>query len=132
MNPYKFLTIALSIWSVATFCIWYYEYREYTYSGKYDTIPFKSDDILEYKTNYYYSNEHVETVYHHTRTISDSYQPQNTVGKYISLFGYKYNSFEQYLCFRLPLILVILFPMLGMISCVFDELKKDWLKKKSQ
>lgn len=134
MNPYKFLTIALSIWSIVTFTIWYYEYHEYTYTGKYDTIPFKSDDILEYKTNYYYSDNHIETVYHHTKSISDSYQPQNTVRKYISILGGKYNSLIEYFILRF---MWTIFPMpiliatLGIIYMAFDDLKKDMMKKKN-
>jgi hypothetical protein len=135
MNPYLFLTIALSIWSIATFSIWYYEYQEYTYTGKYDTVTFNAGGILEYKTNYYYSDNYIETVYHHTRSISDSYQPQNTVWKYISLFGGKYNSLIEYLLLRFmwtifPMPILIAF--LGMTYCAFEELKKDMMKKKHQ
>lgn len=123
------LTIWTWIWSM----IWYFNYQTYYYTGKYETVPFKHSTVLEYRTNYLYTDNHNETLFHHTRPISESYQPPNQVSYYLGFSGEKYSRFGDYF---MPRFLTCILPSpllpvsLAMVLVSSYELIKVSLKKK--
>lgn len=123
----------LAIWTWIWTWVWYFDYHTYYYTGKYETVPFKQSNVLEYRTNYIYTDNHNETLFHHTRPISESYQPPNQVSYYLGNFGHKDPDFTYYFFVRL-IICVFPFPLLpGSLAMVLlgsYELIKDSLKKK--